>query len=189
MLEELFVIKNDCAAPAEAEFACGEIDDVHCVRKGAHDFTNALVGIGGFAGFDKVQIVLKQACVKNGKHSVFFAQFGYCKHVVKRNGLAADEICAGFNADKGDIVALLFEHAFKLFKIEIALERVGTLPVKPVFLQTGNVVAAAVFYFADRGAELEVHRNDRTRAWAARTQAQAYVHRRGPDEREENNPC
>ena len=66
------------------------------------------------------------------------------------------------HADKGDIVALLFEHALKLFKIEIALERVGTLPVKPVFLQTDNVVAAAVFDFADRGAELEVHRNDRT---------------------------
>ena len=156
----LLIVEDDRAAAAEAELPRGEVNDIHRIRDRADDLADGLVFIGFLTGFDEMQVILQQARVEDRAHAVLFAEPGNGEHVGKGDGLAADQVRAGFDADKGDLPAMLPEDTLELLEIEIALEQLLALLIEALLLQADHVISAAVFDFSDGGSELEVHRND-----------------------------
>lgn len=122
-VEQGLVPHDDGAAPGEAELAGGEVDQVEQVGDHPGDLPDALVGHARLADLDEVEVVLEQGCVQHGQNAVLLRQLGGRLHVLIGDGLAADQVRAGLQAQEGHLLRrLLLDAGLQLLKVDVALE-------------------------------------------------------------------
>ena len=155
-----FVIHRHAAAARKTELAGGEIDDIGIGAEGARDLADAHVPTGGFTRFDKVQVVLHEACVQHDHDAVCPRNLRHIGHVLQREWLTADEVRTRFYTDKCNVLSAVARDAFVEFiQIDVALEGVVALGIETLVDDDLLDASANARDVRLSGGEVEIHRH------------------------------
>ena len=112
------------------------------------------------ARLHEIHVVLKQRGVKNRLHAHVVADVRHGKHVLKRDRLAADKVCASLDTYEGHILRTnLTDATAKILKVEISLERVVALRKQTLRIDKLLHCAAQTGDVSLRSGEMEVHQS------------------------------